>query len=459
MTGPRTLLVLVLLRLSAATEPGPHAAPLHLVQAHSPVDLWALESAIAGVGGASHAHRRLPYLGVLALPLTPATAALLRAHELVAHVELDKEISVDGSYSFSSFLADLDADLGAGLPDPASGPHKKTELFAPWDLDRLDQRSLPLNSLFDYNSKLDGSGVSIFVLDSGVRASHVDFGGRVSPASVNFVDDGQAPSDVSDTNGHGTFVSSLAAGATYGVAKQANIVALRIYGANNSGPLSYALAALEHVAAQLDVSPRRASVVSCSWGGTYSDILNNAVNTVSRAGGVVVVAAGNEAADACAESPASAREALTVAASTSSDAFATFSNFGSCVDLIAPGAACIGASSSSDTGAVEMTGTSMATPLVSGAAAVFLSQFRGASSTEVRAALVCSATTGRVGAPAGTTNALLYVPPGGFPTGGRCAPASATASGAGDSQGTDASARFRLGLLLFAVALRLRFGE
>jgi len=383
----------------------------------------------AGTAGAAPEEPlHLSELGLHVAPnLSAAAAAALRGHADVLRVERDLPLrahgfavvraaseSEDGGEDGGGGEGDGEGSSGGGGADQLGA---QVQLAAPWHLDRLDQRSLPLDSLFGEHS--DGRGIDVYVLDSGIRATSKDFGGRVDLArSRNFyLEDGTSPTDVADLNGHGTFVASLAAGRRFGVAKKSTIVSLRIYGANATGPMSAALAAIDHLIRERRAmgGARRAAVASMSFGGEYSALLNSAVGDLFAAGVVVVVAAGNDAADACAESPASARDAVTVAATESNDAAAAYSNHGSCVDLSAPGSMCLGASSGSDGGARLMSGTSMSAPLVAGAAAVFLGANAAAGASAARDAVVCTASQHAVsGVARGTTARLLYVPRDGF---------------------------------------------
>jgi hypothetical protein len=412
----------------------------------------ASADALQPLFSAGNVTARLLGLGLLVVPLSPAAAAELARNGLVAAVQPEDEartwvndIPVDtGPTVAGSFFAGVADSLSSlfGKRASAAGADGVEQRAAPWNLDRIDQRRLPLNGLFRHweDDRL-GRDVDIFVLDSGVRASHSDFGGRVDLAlSRNFFADAEAspdPANIDDDNGHGTFVTSLAAGRTFGVAKNANIVMLRIYGAANSGPALDALIAMDY-AIPIVESRRRGSgdgvrrrcVASMSWSGDHSAVVNGAVTRLAEAGCVVAVAAGNDAKDACLFSPSSARRVITVGASDSvADDFAAYSNFGSCVEMVAPGSFATGASFTSDRGSRTMSGTSMSTPLVAGAAAVALAQHPDADSRDVTLLLPCIASRVVNGAPHGTTNRLLFVPGNGFPE-----PSTASSS---DTNGTD----------------------
>ncbi|MET3773172.1 S8 family serine peptidase [Arthrobacter nitrophenolicus] len=277
-----------------------------------------------------------------------------------------------------------------------------TQQPAPWNLDRVDQTNLPLSGTFTPPSS--GAGVQAYVVDSGVLAQHTEFGGRVA-AGWTAVADGRGSSDC---NGHGTHVAGIVAGQTYGVAKAATIVPVRVLDCNGNGYMSDIVAGLDWV-----VSHHRAgtpAVANLSLGGPASTMVDSAVRGVMADGITAAVAAGNSGVDACNSSPARVAEALTVAASDSSDRQATFSNHGGCVDLYAPGVGITSAIHSSTTAAATVSGTSMAAPHATGAAAVILSRIPEATPAEVTAELSSTATPGVISnASAGTPNRLLNI--------------------------------------------------
>jgi subtilisin family serine protease len=280
----------------------------------------------------------------------------------------------------------------------------ETQQPAPWGLDRIDQRALPLSGSF--TSASSGAGVSAYVIDSGVLAAHTEFGGRVA-AGWTAVSDGLG---TGDCNGHGTHVAGTIAGKTYGVAKAATIVPVRVLDCTGSGFNSDVVAALEWVASQHQAGTP--AVANLSLGSVTSAAVDAAVQGLVNDGVTTVVAAGNAAADACNSSPARVPDALTVAASDSSDRQASFSNFGTCVDLYAPGVGITSASSASTTATASMSGTSMATPHVAGAAAAVLSRSPELTPAAVASKLLSASTPGVVTASgAGTPNRLLFADP------------------------------------------------
>ena len=275
---------------------------------------------------------------------------------------------------------------------------------SPWGLDRTDQRTLPLSNSFSYNSA--GSGVSLYVIDTGVQASHADFGGRVT-AGWTAINDGL---NSGDCNGHGTHIAGTAAGKTFGTAKAATIVPVRALHCDGSGYSSDVIAGLDWIVGHhKSGSP---AIVNLSIGGFTNYSMDAAVMGVINDGVTAVAAAGNSAMNACERSPGRIPAALTVAASDSSDRQASFSNFGSCVDLYAPGVGITSAWHTSATATKSLSGTSMSVPHVAGAAAVLLSASPGLSPAEVSEKIIANSTAGAIAAAgSGTPNRLLYSDP------------------------------------------------
>ncbi|MFI9821519.1 S8 family serine peptidase [Streptomyces sp. NPDC052013] len=270
-----------------------------------------------------------------------------------------------------------------------------------WGLDRVDQADTAGDSKYTYPDKA-GKGVTAYVIDTGVRVTHKDFEGRAKHGFDAIDNDDTAD----DGNGHGTHVAATIAGAAHGVAKKANIVAVRVLDDNGSGTTEQVIAGIDWVTK----NHQGPSVANMSLGGAADPALDAAVSKAIASGVTFAVAAGNESADAGGGSPARVPEALTVASSTKDDAQSDFSNFGSVVDIYAPGSDITSAWNDSDDGTKTISGTSMASPHVAGAAAVYLAGHPDATPDAVAKALTDGATGDKISNPgAGTPNKLLKV--------------------------------------------------
>lgn len=306
----------------------------------------------------------------LAAELSPAELSSLRSNAKVDYVEADQPVTLNA-----------------------------TQSGATWGLDRIDQRNLPLNGLFVYNRT--GAGVRAYILDTGIRTSHSQFGGRAS-AGFDAIGDGR---NGQDCNGHGTHVAGTVGGSIHGVAKGVSLVAVRVLNCSGSGSTSGVIAGVNWVRA----NAAKPAVANMSLGGGVSTSLDSAVSNAISSGVTFAVAAGNSNTNACNSSPARVSSALTVGATTSTDARASYSNFGSCLDLFAPGSSITSSWHTSDSATNTISGTSMATPHVAGVAALFLQGSPAASPASVRSALIGNATSGVVSnARTGSPNLLLF---------------------------------------------------
>ncbi len=274
---------------------------------------------------------------------------------------------------------------------PGSGAAQDRAVTS-WGQDRIDQRALPLDGRI--TAPLDGGGVTAYIIDTGVQADHVDFGGRVQSGfdAVHAANPGDPAVDpMTDCNGHGTHVAGTVGGATFGIAPAVSIVPVRVLSCAGSGSTSGVIAGIDWATSNHQAGVP--AVANMSLGGGYSQALNAAVGSAVADGITFAVAAGNSNADACGASPASEPSAITVGATESNDAMAYYSNWGSCVDVFAPGSGIVSASNTSTTGSRSLSGTSMASPHVAGAAALLLSGSTGATPATVAAAIRDGATT------------------------------------------------------------------
>ncbi|WP_433792316.1 S8 family serine peptidase [Actinoplanes sp. CA-252034] len=319
--------------------------------------------------------------------------ATVRGFHLQAGADEAARLAADPSVEYVEQDAVVD---GKTLQAPASSYTQSKKLA--WGLDRIDQRALPLSKSYSYKS---ASAITAYVIDTGVRTSHKEFGGRAT-SGWDFVD-GDATAN--DCHGHGTHVAGTIGGRTHGVAKDVKLVALRVLGCDGSGAFSDFIAAVDWVTANAKLP----AVANMSLGGPRSKALDAAVKRSIDKGVTYAIAAGNEDQNGCKSSPASTPDAITVGAVDSADRRADFSNWGNCLDIFAPGVDIKSSAKGSDTATQKMSGTSMAAPHVAGAAALVLAAHPDWTPRQVRDDLVANAGVNLVKDPGkGSPNRLLY---------------------------------------------------
>ena len=378
----RLSLVAVLVTIAITFATGAGAAPpgsasyIVVLNGNAGPPSWVASQLSSRFGG-SVTHVYSHALSGFALTLPPQAAQALARDPRVAFVEADGVVTAD-----------------------------TTQSNATWGLDRVDQRALPLSGTFAYTRT--GAGVKAYIIDTGIRFTHTQFGGR----AIKGVDEVTANGTAADCHGHGTHVAGTVGGSTYGVAKGVTLVAVRVLNCNGSGTTSGVIAGVDWVTG--NHAAGQPAVANMSLGGGASSALDTAVRNSIADGISYAIAAGNGnvfgvAQNACTTSPARVAEAMTVSATSNTDTKASWANYGSCVDWFAPGVGITSAWYTSNTATNTISGTSMATPHTTGVAALYLQGNPSASPATVRTALFNNTTKNIVKSPgSGSPNALLF---------------------------------------------------
>ncbi len=378
------LLTATPLTAGTASAAGPEPTPVPLHTAANAVPGRYIVTLEKGVDAAKAAQKlglkaSFVYTSAMngfAAPMTPLQLTVARVSPGVKAVEEDGRVQT------------------VPMPSSATGVRAPA---ASWGLDRIDQRRLPLDN--DFTTQGNGAGVTAYILDTGIDYAHPEFGGRARPG-FDAMGDGQGGQDC---NGHGTHVAGTVAGTTYGVARKADLVSVRVLGCDATGAWSGIIAGMDWVAK----NAKQPAVLNGSLGGDRSEAVNSAATALSDAGVLPVIAAGNSAKDACTVSPASAVRVVTVGATDRYDQETSFSNYGRCLTLYAPGQDIVSAKLGG--GSVALNGTSMAAPHVAGVAALYKGAHPTASPAEVNQFLESSSTKDVVtNIGAGSPNQLLF---------------------------------------------------
>ncbi|MBA2683262.1 MAG: S8 family serine peptidase [Gemmatimonadaceae bacterium] len=400
----------------ASTAPAPSQASAPKAPAVSPsADAWTGHYIVVLKSGA------------------PSSDALVHRHSLSKQLKMDQRFGTV-MRGFSAAVTDDDIDSLRNDPDVESVVQDRfvhqlgTETGMGWALDRVDQKLMPLNGAFAYGAT--GAGVNIYVVDGGIRYTHTEFGGRAKLAYDALGGDG------SDCSGHGTGVAGIAGGSVHGVAKDATIWSVRVFPCNGTTTLSTILAGVDWVTA----NHKSPAVANLSLGAAAAPILDSAVERSIRAGVSYVVAGGNNNGDACTMSPGKLKDVINVGSTDASDTRASWSNYGSCISMFAPGVAVASADYYSDVSLASWNGTSMSAPMVAGAVALYLQGHPTATPATVRSAIVGNSTAATVKNLSGSGDKMLYTawigsgtatpPPAAPPAPPPVAPAIPTVSGA-----------------------------